>query len=80
MARLPLHDERGEGLALDVFGDEPLGAEHPFWTLPNVLLTPHVSGTSDRYMMRAMEVFLQNLSRLTKYGQLVTPVDVAAGY
>ena len=34
------------GAALDVFGEEPLLSSSPFWTLPNVVLTPHVSGSS----------------------------------
>jgi phosphoglycerate dehydrogenase-like enzyme len=32
------------GAALDVFEQEPLPAEHPLWTMPNVLLTPHTAG------------------------------------
>ena len=32
------------GAALDVYEQEPLPAEHPLWTMPNVLLTPHTAG------------------------------------
>ena len=39
------------GAGLDVFQTEPLPAFHPFTTLPNVVLTPHVGGSSDRAMV-----------------------------
>ena len=32
------------GASLDVFREEPLPADHPLWTSPNVILTPHTSG------------------------------------
>jgi D-2-hydroxyacid dehydrogenase (NADP+) len=35
---------RIKGAGLDAFGEEPLGADSPFWDLPNVLMTPHVGG------------------------------------
>ncbi len=39
-----------EGAVLDVFDEEPLPSKHPFWTMPQVVLTPHVAGTTQRYM------------------------------
>ena len=36
------------GVALDVFTTEPLPLEHPFRTLPNVIITPHVAWYSDQ--------------------------------
>ena len=54
------------GAGLDVFAVEPLPAEHPFWTLPNVLVSPHYSGetvnTSDlpaRRFVRNLRAYLQ---------------------
>jgi phosphoglycerate dehydrogenase-like enzyme len=38
------------GAVLDVFEEEPLPAGHPFWTMPQVVITPHVAGTTQRYM------------------------------
>lgn len=38
------------GAVLDVFTQEPLPPGHPFWTMPQVLVTPHVAGTTQHYM------------------------------
>jgi phosphoglycerate dehydrogenase-like enzyme len=51
------------GAALDVFSQEPLPEDHPFWTLPNVLITPHVSGFNDGYARQAIPVVLENIRR-----------------
>jgi phosphoglycerate dehydrogenase-like enzyme len=51
------------GAALDVFGAEPLPAEHPFWTMPNVIVTPHSTGRSSGSDRRAVQIFLDNLAR-----------------
>jgi phosphoglycerate dehydrogenase-like enzyme len=40
------------GAVLDVFEQEPLPPDHPFWSLDNVILTPHISGRSPMYMTR----------------------------
>jgi D-2-hydroxyacid dehydrogenase (NADP+) len=53
------------GAALDVFATEPLPADSPLWDLPNVILTPHSSGSSSSADDRAVEVFIDNLERLT---------------
>jgi len=49
--------------ALDVTTPEPLPADHPLWALPNVMITPHVSGASDRREGTAAALFLDNLRR-----------------
>jgi phosphoglycerate dehydrogenase-like enzyme len=51
------------GAALDVTAIEPLPADSPLWDLPNVIVTPHSSGASDRSDERAVEIFLDNLAR-----------------
>ena len=63
VARGPVVDEaalldalqRGHlaGAALDVFDTQPLRTDHPFWQMPQVLLTPHAAGVTDD-SMRAM--------------------------
>lgn len=66
--------------ALDVFAAEPLPAESPLWSAPNVIITPHVSGFSPRYDERAMTLFADNLTRFQNGEPLFNLVDVDAGY
>ena len=68
------------GAALDVFEREPLPAESELWGLRNVLLTPHISGGTPRYMERAVELFCDNLRRYVAGEPLVNVVDPARGY
>jgi phosphoglycerate dehydrogenase-like enzyme len=53
------------GAALDTHFAYPLPAEHPLWRLPNVILTPHISGAdqSRNYPARIAELFAQNVER-----------------
>ena len=51
------------GAALDVFAEEPLPASSPLWELPNVLVSPHSGGTSDRENERIVDLFCDNLHR-----------------
>lgn len=48
------------GAGLDVFEEEPLSQESPLWELENVILTPHVSGNTEHYARRAMDIFIDN--------------------
>lgn len=49
------------GAALDVFRDEPLPPDSPFWTLPNVLLNPHSASTADSENRKLTDIFCENL-------------------
>ena len=51
------------GAYLDVFATEPLPAESPLWSLPNVIATPHDSAASRGNEARQLEIFLENLGR-----------------
>jgi phosphoglycerate dehydrogenase-like enzyme len=68
------------GAALDVFADEPLPTASPLWDLPEVILTPHISGLGPRYWERAMEQFTDNLRRYVAGQPLRNVVDKQAGY
>jgi phosphoglycerate dehydrogenase-like enzyme len=68
------------GAALDVFVDEPLPPDSPFWTLTNVLITPHTSGFRPDHWDAATSLFAGNLERLDAGQPLVNVVDKLAGY
>ena len=51
------------GAALDVTDPEPLPPESELWDLPNVIITPHISGSIENYVGRANEIFVDNLRR-----------------
>ena len=57
--------ERGRlRAALDVTDPEPLPAGHPLWSLPNVLITPHIGGDSDEATIRSYAVAGDQIRRL----------------
>lgn len=68
------------GAALDVFAREPLPTDSPLWTLPNVILSPHVSGFTPEYDARAMTLFAENLRRYLAGEALLNMVELERGY
>ncbi|WP_010097151.1 D-2-hydroxyacid dehydrogenase [Ornithinibacillus scapharcae] len=62
---------------LDVFEQEPLPADSPFWKESNITVTPHISGSSPNYMSRALDIFQDNLDKFQKgetdYQNIVDP-------
>lgn len=68
------------GAALDVFDQEPLPADSPLWEMENVILTPHISGGTEIYNERAVEIFAGNLRRYLAGEPLENVVDPARGY
>jgi phosphoglycerate dehydrogenase-like enzyme len=68
------------GAALDVTEPEPLPATSPLWQMENVLLTPHISGLSQRYDDRLVELFCANLRRYLAGEPLYNFVDRDQGY
>ena len=49
---------------LDVTREEPLPASSPLWAMPNVLITPHTAGETQRYEDAVIDILLENLDRL----------------
>jgi phosphoglycerate dehydrogenase-like enzyme len=65
------------GAGLDVFQVEPLPAEHPLWTLPGVLITPHVAGVGPYLQERRTELLIENCRRFNDGRPLRNVVDKA---
>ncbi|MFQ5923274.1 MAG: D-2-hydroxyacid dehydrogenase, partial [Anaerolineales bacterium] len=68
------------GAALDVYPVEPLPESSPLWELPNVILSPHVAGTSGQYLARAADLFAENLRRYVANEPLINRYDPRLGY
>lgn len=68
------------GAGLDVFSAEPLPRSSPLWTMPNVIISPHVGGVSDRTTDRANRLFTVNLSRFLEGQPLLNVVHRDRGY
>jgi phosphoglycerate dehydrogenase-like enzyme len=75
-----LRDHRLAGAALDVFPEEPLSPDSPLWKLPNVLISPHISGNTPFYDTRAAELFAINLRRYLADEPLLNLVNIKEGY
>lgn len=68
------------GAALDVFVDEPLPPDSPLWSVPRLVITPHVAGLGERYIERCVEVLLTNVAALAAETARVGLVDRDVGY
>ncbi len=87
ISRGPLVDEpalldalragRLAGAVLDVFWEEPLPADSPWWDAPNVIVTPHASGHTLRFFD---ELVVENVRRYIVGEPLLNPVDPERGY
>jgi phosphoglycerate dehydrogenase-like enzyme len=75
-----LKDGRLGGAALDVFTREPLDPSSPYWDLPNVIVTPHISGAMEDYWTPLVALFSENLRRFEGGRPLLNVVDKSAGY
>jgi phosphoglycerate dehydrogenase-like enzyme len=63
------------GAGLDVFEEEPLPADHPLWTMPGVLITPHTAGFGPHLDERRFSVLLDNCRRFAAGQPLRNVVD-----
>lgn len=75
-----LQDGLIAGAGLDVFEIEPLPADHPLWRMENVIITPHVAGTSPRIAERHLGVLLENIRRYQAGEPPATVVDKRRWY
>jgi len=68
------------GAALDVFEQEPLPAEHPLWTMPNVLITPHMAGYGPYLDDRRYQIIVDNCRAFLAGKPLRNMVDKASWF
>jgi phosphoglycerate dehydrogenase-like enzyme len=61
-----LHSGRLAAAGLDVTREEPLPAASPLWSMPNVLLTPHVAGETRAYEDNVIDILIDNIRRLQR--------------
>lgn len=66
--------------ALDVFDPEPLPENSPLWEMPNVIVTPHISGAVEGYGHKATELFIANLRRYLAGEPLAHMANPELGY
>ena len=78
--RAALTSGKLRGAVLDVFDREPLDADSPLWSMPNVVITPHTSGFRASHWDDVIDLFTDNLRRFLVGEPLRNLVDTAAGY
>ena len=75
-----LENKQIAGAALDVFSEEPLSREHPLWAVPNLLISPHMSGDFVGWLAALAELFVENFGRWLAGDELLNVVDKKLGY
>jgi phosphoglycerate dehydrogenase-like enzyme len=75
-----LSENRIRGAALDVFDQEPLPAGHPFYSMQNVLLSPHCADHTPDWLDNAMRFFIAQWDRFRRREPLVNVIDKRLGY
>jgi phosphoglycerate dehydrogenase-like enzyme len=68
------------GASLDVYSPEPLPSDHPLWSAPNVILTPHTSGFRQGHWDEVIDLFAENLTRFQRGETLRFQVLPELGY
>ena len=65
---------------LDVFDTEPLSKDSELWSMQNVIITPHVAGSTPHYSRRVCDVFLENLKLFIEGRPMMNAIDRKTGY
>lgn len=68
------------GAAIDVTDPEPLPDGHRLWKTKNVIVTPHISGGSTKYIERVLEILKYNLTLLSEGKNLTNKINRKDGY
>jgi phosphoglycerate dehydrogenase-like enzyme len=90
MARAPLVDydalvqllreERLGGAVLDVFDGEPLDSSSVYWSVPRLIVTPHITCDAPDYNQRVLDLWFENFGRLISGSPLLNQVNRSLGY
>jgi phosphoglycerate dehydrogenase-like enzyme len=75
-----LKEKRIQGAGLDVTTPEPLPANDPLWTCPNLVITPHNSTVAPIRQERAVALVAENVRRYSNNLLLMNLVDKIKGY
>lgn len=75
-----VRQKRIAGAVLDVFRQEPLPPEHPFWGTEGIMVLPHIGGMHPTRDAIVAELFTENLGRFLAGRPLAAVVDRVAGY
>ena len=75
-----LEQEKIGGAGLDVTDPEPLPPGHPFWSMRNVIVTPHIATSSDFRSERTVTLVAENVRRYVRGDALLSVVDLQQGY
>jgi phosphoglycerate dehydrogenase-like enzyme len=75
-----LSENRIRGAALDVFDQEPLPQGHPFYSLENVLLSPHCADHTSDWLDDSMRFFLMQVDKFRRGDTLLNVIDKRSGY
>lgn len=79
-----LEERRIACAILDVLENEPLAADSPLWKMPNVLITPHISGRGFGHdpetERKIWDICLENLRRYLSGEDIINEIDFARGY
>ncbi len=75
-----LRDGDIAGAGLDVTDPEPLPSDHPLWSAPRVIITPHVAALSQETIVRIQLLVAENLKRYVAGDPLLSVVDIKRGY
>lgn len=74
-----LRNRRIAGAALDTHHHYPMPAGHPLWQMPNVIMTPHIAGSSlgPRFLERVWDIFVRNVERFIRNEPLLNELSAA---
>ena len=75
-----IRDGQIAGAGLDVAHPEPLPSGHPLWSLPNVIMTPHIAASSNQLVGRIVTLQIENLRRYVAGDAMLSVVDLERGY